>query len=156
MCAPGVLPLWKAIASIICIAAGAGASGALNMWYDADIDAQMSRTKKRPIPQGKMSPRGRAWLWNTYKSGVHLDAVYCLQYDGRRDIGVHHFLLSGHLYDVAETQHTAKYRHWRRSRGFPADDRLGGCDRRHNAEFHFVVYDYFYLDAAAFLGACSL
>ena len=55
--APGVMPLWAAIASIICIAAGAGASGALNMWYDADIDAQMSRTKKRPIPQGKMSPR---------------------------------------------------------------------------------------------------
>jgi protoheme IX farnesyltransferase len=57
VCAPGVMPLWKAIASIICIAAGAGASGALNMWYDADIDAQMSRTKKRPLPQGKMSPR---------------------------------------------------------------------------------------------------
>ena len=55
--APGVIPLWAAIASIICIAAGAGASGALNMWYDADIDAQMSRTKKRPIPQGKMTPR---------------------------------------------------------------------------------------------------
>jgi len=55
--APGVMPLWKAIASITCIAAGAGASGALNMWYDADIDAKMSRTKKRPIPQGKMSPR---------------------------------------------------------------------------------------------------
>jgi len=35
--APGVMPLWAAIASIICIAAGAGASGALNMWYDADI-----------------------------------------------------------------------------------------------------------------------
>ena len=57
VCAPGVLPLWKAIASIICIAAGAGASGALNMWYDADIDSVMSRTKKRPIPQGKLSPR---------------------------------------------------------------------------------------------------
>ena len=55
--APGTIPLWAAIASIICIAAGAGASGALNMWYDADIDAQMSRTKKRPIPQGKMTPR---------------------------------------------------------------------------------------------------
>ena len=55
--APGLMPLWAAIASIICIAAGAGASGALNMWYDADIDAQMSRTKKRPIPQGKMTPR---------------------------------------------------------------------------------------------------
>jgi protoheme IX farnesyltransferase len=57
VCAPDVMPLWKAIASIICIAAGAGASGALNMWYDADIDAQMSRTKKRPLPQGKMRPR---------------------------------------------------------------------------------------------------
>jgi len=57
VCAPDVLPMWKAIASIICIAAGAGASGALNMWYDADIDAEMSRTKKRPLPQGKMSPR---------------------------------------------------------------------------------------------------
>ena len=56
MLAPGVMPLWKAVASIICIAAGAGASGALNMWYDADIDAQMSRTKKRPIPQGKITP----------------------------------------------------------------------------------------------------
>ena len=55
--APGAMPLWAEIASIICIAAGAGASGALNMWYDADIDAQMSRTKKRPIPQGKMTPR---------------------------------------------------------------------------------------------------
>jgi len=55
--APGSIPLWSAIASILCIAAGAGASGALNMWYDADIDARMSRTKKRPIPQGKMSPR---------------------------------------------------------------------------------------------------
>lgn len=55
--APGKLPLWNAIASILCIAAGAGASGALNMWYDADIDALMSRTKKRPIPQGKMEPR---------------------------------------------------------------------------------------------------
>jgi protoheme IX farnesyltransferase len=57
VCAPDVMPMWKAIASIICIAAGAGASGALNMWYDADIDAQMSRTKKRPLPQGKMRPR---------------------------------------------------------------------------------------------------
>jgi len=56
VCAPGAIPMWAAIASIICIAAGAGASGALNMWYDADIDAQMSRTKKRPLPQGKMRP----------------------------------------------------------------------------------------------------
>ena len=42
--------------AIACIAIGAGASGALNMWYDADIDAVMSRTQNRPIPAGRMSP----------------------------------------------------------------------------------------------------
>ncbi|MFZ0765077.1 heme o synthase [Bradyrhizobium sp.] len=42
--------------SILCIAVGAGASGALNMWYDADIDALMSRTANRPIPRGRITP----------------------------------------------------------------------------------------------------
>ena len=41
-------------ASLLAIAAGAGASGALNMWYDADMDALMRRTRKRPIPSGRM------------------------------------------------------------------------------------------------------
>ncbi|MBB5722488.1 protoheme IX farnesyltransferase [Loktanella ponticola] len=41
---------------ILCIAVGAGASGALNMWWDADIDAIMKRTAKRPIPSGKVAP----------------------------------------------------------------------------------------------------
>ncbi|MFO1124591.1 MAG: heme o synthase [Methylocystis sp.] len=43
-------------ASILAIAVGAGASGALNMWYDADIDALMTRTRKRPIPAGRLDP----------------------------------------------------------------------------------------------------
>jgi heme o synthase len=42
--------------AILCIAVGAGASGALNMWWDADIDAIMKRTAKRPIPAGKVAP----------------------------------------------------------------------------------------------------
>jgi protoheme IX farnesyltransferase len=55
--APGLPnPLLCAIA-ILAIAVGAGASGALNMWYDADIDAVMSRTAKRPIPAGRVQPR---------------------------------------------------------------------------------------------------
>ena len=41
---------------ILCIAVGAGASGALNMWWDADIDAVMKRTARRPIPAGKVQP----------------------------------------------------------------------------------------------------
>lgn len=54
--APGSLhPLVFAI-SLFAIAAGAGASGAINQWYDRDIDAVMSRTKNRPIPAGVMIP----------------------------------------------------------------------------------------------------
>jgi heme o synthase len=43
-------------ASLLAIAVGAGASGALNMWYDADVDALMTRTRKRPIPSGRLDP----------------------------------------------------------------------------------------------------
>jgi protoheme IX farnesyltransferase len=50
----GTNPLLMAI-SLLAIAVGAGASGALNMWYDADIDRVMSRTAKRPIPSGRVS-----------------------------------------------------------------------------------------------------
>lgn len=49
----GINPIIGAIA-ILCIAVGAGASGALNMWYDADIDQVMSRTANRPIPAGRI------------------------------------------------------------------------------------------------------
>ncbi|UNE54881.1 heme o synthase [Bartonella machadoae] len=43
--------------AILCIAVGGGSAGALNMWYDADIDAVMERTKSRPIPTGKISAK---------------------------------------------------------------------------------------------------
>jgi protoheme IX farnesyltransferase len=53
-------PVWTnpviAFAAILCIAVGAGASGALNMWWDADIDAVMKRTAGRPIPAGRIQP----------------------------------------------------------------------------------------------------
>ena len=42
--------------ALLCIAIGAGAAGALNMWYDADIDAVMTRTANRPIPAGRIAP----------------------------------------------------------------------------------------------------
>jgi protoheme IX farnesyltransferase len=53
--APGQLHPVLAVIAIICIAVGAGASGALNMWYDADIDARMARTAARPIPRGRVT-----------------------------------------------------------------------------------------------------
>jgi protoheme IX farnesyltransferase len=51
----GQHPVLAGIA-LLCIAVGAGASGALNMWYDADIDALMQRTAARPIPRGRVTP----------------------------------------------------------------------------------------------------
>jgi len=53
--APGSIPLATAFTALLCIAVGAGASGALNMAFDADIDALMSRTKGRPVPQGHLT-----------------------------------------------------------------------------------------------------
>ncbi len=67
--APGdIHPVIAAIA-ICCIAIGAGASGALNMWYDADIDALMTRTANRPIPAGIIAP-GAALAFGLFLSGM--------------------------------------------------------------------------------------
>lgn len=54
--APGTINPVLGFIAILCIAVGAGASGALNMWYDADIDAVMTRTARRPIPSDRIQP----------------------------------------------------------------------------------------------------
>ena len=54
--APGAIHPVLAFTALLCIAVGAGASGALNMWYDADIDALMTRTAGRPIPRRRIAP----------------------------------------------------------------------------------------------------
>ena len=56
--APAHLNPILAVIAIFCIALGAGAAGAINMWYDRDIDAVMKRTCQRPIPAGKIEPGG--------------------------------------------------------------------------------------------------
>jgi heme o synthase len=67
--APGAIHPGLAAIAILCIALGGGASGALNMWYDADIDAVMHRTAKRPIPSGKVLP-GEALGFGLFLSAV--------------------------------------------------------------------------------------
>ncbi len=54
--APGHVNPVIGFAALLCITVGAGAAGALNMWYDADIDAAMARTAGRPIPRGRIKP----------------------------------------------------------------------------------------------------
>jgi protoheme IX farnesyltransferase len=57
MVTPGHLHPVLGFAALLCITIGAGSAGALNMWYDADVDAVMSRTSRRPIPAGRILPR---------------------------------------------------------------------------------------------------
>ncbi len=69
LAAPGDIHPFVAFVSIVFIALGGGASGALNMWYDADIDSIMSRTKLRPVPVGKISANDAKYI------GVVLSAI---------------------------------------------------------------------------------
>lgn len=60
--APGPIHPFVAMTAILFIALGAGASGALNMWYDADIDAVMRRTAQRPVPAGRVTAQDALYL----------------------------------------------------------------------------------------------
>jgi protoheme IX farnesyltransferase len=72
--APVALHPVLAIASLICIATGAGAAGALNMWYDADIDRAMARTAGRPIPRGRITAEEA----RSFGAVLALGSVTCL------------------------------------------------------------------------------
>lgn len=55
--APGAMHPVLAFTAVLCIALAAGAAGALNQWYEADLDAKMKRTSDRPLPAGRMDPQ---------------------------------------------------------------------------------------------------
>ncbi len=67
--APGAMHPALAAISLLAIALGAGASGALNMWWDADIDAVMTRTARRPVPAGRV-PRAEAAAFGWFLSAL--------------------------------------------------------------------------------------
>jgi heme o synthase len=67
--APGSINPVMAVIALLAVAMGSGAAGVLNMWYDSDIDAVMSRTATRPIPSGRV-PRSDALAFGLILSGV--------------------------------------------------------------------------------------
>src|SRR5258708_6230180 len=77
--APVRLDPLTTLAAVLAIAAGAGAAGVLNMWYDADIDAVMSRTAMRPIPRGKIS-RLEALVFGLVLGGSAVAVVWLSAY----------------------------------------------------------------------------
>ena len=129
-------------------------SGALNMWYDADIDALMTRTARRPIPPGRMQP-GEALAFGLTLSALR--RCWCsaslVNWLAAALLAFTIFFYVVDLHDVAEALDAAEHRDRRRRRRLPADDRLGGGDRLAVARAGAAVPDHLLLDAAAFLGA---
>src|SRR5437016_5474144 len=74
MIAPGHIHPVIAFTALLCVAVGAGAAGTLNMWYDADIDAVMSRTSGRPIPRGRIAP-GEALAFGVVLAGFSINVL---------------------------------------------------------------------------------
>jgi len=68
--APGHVHLVLGLTAILCIAVAAGACGAINMWYDRDIDAVMRRTQRRPIPAGRIDPASALGFGITLAAGA--------------------------------------------------------------------------------------
>ena len=73
--APGQINLYSAILSIIAVALGSGAAGALNMWYEADLDSVMSRTCLRPIPTGRLTKK-QAFIFGSVMSFVSVISLF--------------------------------------------------------------------------------
>ena len=60
LAAPGPVNIILGFTAVLCIALAAGAAGALNQWYESDIDALMKRTANRPLPAGRMTRQTRS------------------------------------------------------------------------------------------------
>ena len=73
--APESVTFYNSVVSIFFVAIGAGAAGALNMWYEADLDKLMTRTCLRPIPRGKLN-RNQALYFGTSLSVVSVVSLY--------------------------------------------------------------------------------
>jgi len=73
--APVKVDFWNAFASILAVALGSGAAGALNMWYEADLDSAMTRTCLRPIPTGKVTKK-EALIFGILASVISVTILY--------------------------------------------------------------------------------
>jgi hypothetical protein len=144
-------PIMAAIA-VLAVALGSGAAGAINMWYDSDIDLVMTRTSTRPIPSGAV-PREEAIAMGMIMSGVSVLLMWLASnWLAAGLLAFLHLLLRRHLYDVAEALDAAEHRDRWRGGCFPAGDRLGRGDGQYAAGRVDPVRHHLLLDAAAFLG----
>ena len=127
--APGSLHPVAAFTALLCIAVGAGAAGALNMWYDADVDALMTRTARRPVPMGRVRPGEALAFGLTLGSFAVVVLGLLVNWVASALLAFTIFFYVVDLYDLAQAFDAAEHRHRRSRRRLPANDRLGGGDR---------------------------
>ena len=154
--APGEMHPILAAVAVFCIALASGAAGAINMWYDRDIDALMERTRDRPLPTGKIEPAEALSFGVILAAGAIMLMFLATNAMAAVPAGRGSPVLCVRLHRVAETSHITEHRNWRRCWGLPAGHRMGGSNRgcRHRSRRH-VPCD-FLLDTAALLGAGTL
>ena len=133
----------------------AGGAGAVNHWFDRDIDAQMARTADRPVPSGRISPPRRAGVRLRAGGALAGRAVAAGQPAGGRAVVLRVPRLRLRLHRLAQAHDAAEHRHRRRGGRGAAAGRLGRRPRlggRHGAD---PVLHRLLLDAAALLGAVA-
>ena len=137
--------------AILFIALGGGASGALNMWYDADIDAVMRRTKKRPIPAGKVTA-DEAKAFGIALSGISvvmLGLATNWYAAGLLAFTIFFYVV---IYTMWLKRWTRKTSSSVVRRAHSSDDRMVGGNGQHVYRSGVDVYIDLYVDASAFLG----
>ena len=146
-----------ALVALTCLGGylSAGGAGAVNHWYDRDIDARMARTADRPIPSGRVAPARRAGLRLHARRALLPGAVADRQRARREPLvrGLPRLRLP--LHGLAEAAHAAEHRDRRRRRRDPAARRLGGrhgLGERHGGA---AVLHRLLLDPAPLLGAVA-
>ena len=152
--APGhVDPVLGAVA-VLAITAGAGAAGALNMWYDADLDALMSRTAARPIPRGRVSG-AEALVFGLLLVGaavVVLGLVANVKAAALLALTIFFYIAVYTAWLKRSTpQNIVRRRRW----SFASSDWLDGGNRRGWARAAGSIPHHLLVDAAAFLGAVA-
>ena len=154
--APVDMHPFAAAVAVLAVALGSGAAGALNMWYDADIDALMARTVARPVPAGLIAPAdalGFGLIMSVMSVTLMALAATPL---AAALLAFSIFFYAVDLHDVAEALDGAEHRHRRRRRRFPAGDRLGRRHGQRPARCMDPVRPDLPLDAAALLGAVAV
>ena len=142
----------NAMISIIFVAVGAGAAGCLNMWYESDLDALMTRTCLRPIPTGKIN-RKQALIFGVLLSFISVIALnYFSNFLSACLLMFTIFFLPIYLYNMAKKKNATKYCYWWSSWSIASSYRLDNCHKHNWFRTISLLFNNFFLDAFSFLG----